>query len=99
MNETVPPLRGLARDLLFLRTPGLWPTWPFLALVRRRPGQDMEFGVLYDFAHTSGRTGFSATVFLTNLFELPDTEGEFVQQAREVFDTAEEIVAAGWRVD
>ena len=99
MKESAPPLLGIARDLLFLRTPSLWPTWPFLALVRRRPGQEVEFGVMYDFAGMSGRTGYSATVFLGNMFLLPRHEEEMIIQPREVFDNADEIVQAGWRVD
>jgi hypothetical protein len=99
MKESAPPLRGIARDLLFLRTPSLWPTWPFLAVVRRRPGQEMEFGVLYDFAGMSGRTGYSSTVFVGNLFLMPRNEEELIRQPREVFDSADEIVAAEWRVD
>jgi hypothetical protein len=99
MKGSAPPLTGIARDLLFLRTPSLWPTWPFLALVRRRPGQEIEFGVMYDFAGTSGRTGFGSTVFLSNLFLMPQNEDEMILQPREVFDNADEIVAADWRVD
>jgi hypothetical protein len=99
MKSSAPPLTGIARDLHFLRTPSLWPTWPFLALVRRRPGQEIEFGVMYDFAGTSGRTGFGSTVFLSNLFLMPQNEDEMILQPREVFDNADEIVAADWRVD
>lgn len=59
----------------------------------------MDLGVLYDFAHTSGRTGFGATVFLCNFFLLPDTEDQLLELPREVFDTPEEMTAAGWAVD
>jgi len=99
MNGSAPPLHGIARDLLFLRTPALWPTWPFLPLMRRRPGQEEEYGVLYDFAGTSGRTGFGATVFFSNLFLMPVNEEQMLALPREVFDNAEEIVANGWHVD
>ena len=40
----------------------------------------LKVGVLYDFVHTSGRLGYSSTVFLTNLFLLPDTEEAFLAQ-------------------
>ncbi len=99
MNGSAPPLHGIARDLLYLRTPALWPTWPFLALMRRRPAQEEEYGVLYDFRSTSGRTGYSATVFLSNLFLMPVNEEQMLALPREVFDSAEEIVAAHWHVD
>jgi hypothetical protein len=97
----VPPVRlqRPARDLLFFRNPDLWPTWPFLAVVRHKPGGEMDCGVLYDFAQTSGRTGYQCTVFLCNIFLLPGTEEELVALPREVFDTWEEVSAAGWAVD
>jgi hypothetical protein len=43
--------------------------------------------------------GYSATVFLTNLFILPATEEAFLKLPKESFDTAEEMAAAGWVVD
>ena len=49
MSPTV-PLSGVARarTLLFLEHRKLWPMWPFLPLVRRRPGCEEELGVLFD---------------------------------------------------
>ena len=93
------PRQAGARDLLFFRTPALWPTWPFLPVVRRRPGGGTDLGVLYDARGTSGRCGYSATVFVTNLLLMPPTEAEFLALPREVFDTPEEIAEAGWVVD
>jgi hypothetical protein len=87
------------RNLLYLSTPGLWPTHPYLPLVRRRGGPDYECGLLYDLFGLSGRTGYSATVFLTNLFTLPATVPELLALPREVYDSAEEVFNAGWRVD
>jgi hypothetical protein len=87
------------RNLLILTTPELWPTWPFLPIMRKRPGCEQEYGVLCDLMHFSGRTGFSATVFLGNVLLMPQTEPEILQLPREVYDHAEEIYAAGWRVD
>ncbi len=88
-----------ARHLLFLRDPGRWPGWPFLPVVRRRPGREEEYGVVYDAFHAEGLTGYSATVFLVNLFLLPPTAAEFLRLPREAFDTAEEVYEAGWRLD
>jgi hypothetical protein len=59
------PRPATARDLLFLRTPRLWKEWPFLPVVRRQPGRDLEYGVLYDCWTVARRGGYSATVFLT----------------------------------
>lgn len=47
----------------------------------------------------TGQTGFSSAVFLTNLFALPERMEEFIALPKEVFDSGEELVAHGWRVD
>lgn len=91
--------RGRARQLLFLSTPRLWPAWPFLPLVRRRPGCEEELGLLYDGLGAGGLTGLSSTVFICNLFELPRTLPEFLALPKEVYDTAEAVYEALWRVD
>jgi hypothetical protein len=93
-----PHTAGLARHLLFARTPALWPAWPFLPVVRRSRGHE-ELGVLFDALGACELTGFSATVFLSNVFELPPTVAGLLALPREVHDTADELVAAGWRVD
>jgi hypothetical protein len=87
------------RDLLFFTQPKLWPTWPFLAIVRRRPGQEEEYGVLFDAKTVCGQLGLSATVFLTNLFLMPPTLDEFLALPHETYDTAEEMADAGWVAD
>jgi hypothetical protein len=93
------PRPSSARDLLFFLTPQLWTTWPFLPVVRRRPGQERECGLLYDAVKHAGRMGFSATVFLCNIFLLPETIEEFLTLPHETYDTPEEVYQAGWRVD
>jgi hypothetical protein len=87
------------RDLILFRNPKLWPTWPLLPIVRRKVDGEVECGVLYDLVGTGGPCGYSAAVFLTNLFTLPRTLDHFLALPKEVFDTAEEIAAAGWVVD
>ncbi len=99
MTSRPTPLTGAARDLLYFRTPALWPTWPYLAVVRHKAGGEMDCGILYDFAHTSGRTGYSATVFICNIWQLPKTEYGLLALPKEVFDQMEEVSAAGWSVD
>jgi hypothetical protein len=99
MTAPLPRLEGAARDLFFFRSPSLWPAWPYLPVVRRRSDDDTDLGVLYDFAHTSGRTGYGRTVFLSNVVFLPDTEEGLFALPKEVFDTFEEVRAAGWAVD
>ena len=50
-------------------------------------------------ARAADLTGFSSAVVLTNLFLLPPTLDEFLALPREVFDSAEEVADAQWRVD
>ena len=86
------------RALLYLTHPRLWPAWPYLPVVRRRAGRE-ELGVVFDFRGTTGRTGYSACVFRTNLFLAPADERLLLLLPREVYDSADEVVAAGWDVD
>jgi hypothetical protein len=87
------------RNLLFLSTPRLWPVYPFLPLIRRKEGGEEDCGVLYDVYGLKGVTGYGATVFMVNVFLLPRTEPELLAMPREVYDSAEEIFAAGWRIE
>ena len=66
--------------------------------MRRSRGR-LELGLRFDALGAAGLTGFSATVFMVNLFTLPRTLPEFLALPREVFDAAEELLAAGWRID
>ena len=93
---SAPPV-GLARHALFVGTPGLWPAWPFLPVVRRRKGFE-ELGVVFD-SRSAGLTGLGSTVFICNLFDLPPDLSAFLALPKETFDSAEELVEAGWEVD
>jgi hypothetical protein len=88
-----------ARDLYYFAHPELWLAWPFLPLTRRRANGDLDLGVLCDLRGSLGRTGYSATVFLCNLLFTPRTEAELLALPKEVYDSPEEIAAAGWVVD
>jgi len=88
----------LSRNLQFISNPSLWNLWPYLPLIRDTTSV-RELGVMVDLHGRVGITGFSATVFLTNLFTLPQQLDELLALPKEVFDTAEELIAAGWRVD
>ena len=68
-------------------------------MVRRPADGELECGLLYDILHLSGRTGFSSTVFLTNIFLMPKNEIDLLALPKETFDTPEEMAAAGWCVD
>ena len=87
------------RDLLFLATPCLWPQWPVLPLVRTLPDASLDLGVLIDLWRSAGIPGYSATVFQVNQFLVPESVVEILALPKEVFDSAEEILEAGWRVD
>jgi hypothetical protein len=90
--------RERRRHVAVMATPRLWPTWPVLCVVKGRL-PDVECGVMYDVMGTGGRPGYSATVYLTNVFTLPDTLDELLQLPKVITDTAEELYDAGWRVD
>jgi hypothetical protein len=89
------------RNLLFMANPRLWTVWPYLPLVRRpgKGGEDYECGLLCDLQGWRRLSGFRCTVFLTNLFLLPESPDQILDLAKETFDTFEELLAAGWRVD
>lgn len=89
----------LTRHLIVVTTPALWPAWPFLPLVRCTNTGVQELGVMFDAFATLDMPGYSATVFLTNLFEMPSCYDQLLVMPREVYDTGEELVTAGWRVD
>jgi hypothetical protein len=88
-----------ARTLHFLTHRAGWPLWPFLPVVRRRPGRAEELGVVFDALGACDLAGYGATVFLTNVFALPTGLDRFLALPRETFDTPEEVAAAGWAVD
>ncbi|QDU19745.1 hypothetical protein [Urbifossiella limnaea] len=94
---TIPP-GDLARHLWFATTPALWPAWPFLPVIRHGRGA-IDLGLMFDARGACGLTGYSATVFLTNVFALPRTLDQFLALPKEVFDDGEEMLAGGWRVD
>ena len=100
MSPTV-PLSDVARarTLYFLAHRKEWPKWPFLALVRRRPGCEEELGVLFDSLNAGGPPGYSCTVVKINIFLLPQRLEEFLALPKEVFDLPEELADAGWCVD
>jgi hypothetical protein len=94
------PRRATMRDLAFLSTPSLWSLHPFLPVIRRSAvGDCQQLGVVYDAVGVSGRYGYSATVFLTNIFTLPKTEAELFELPRIVYDTLDELVNDGWVID
>ena len=91
--------RAGPRDLLYFTRPDLWPLRPFLPVRRTRADGSSELGVLYDAVAVSSTYGYSATVFLTNLFDLPPRETDFLALPRHGYDTAEELAEDGWVVD
>ena len=89
-----------SRNLAFMANPQAWSHYPFLPVVRRRDSsEDVELGVLFDARGVLGRLGFSATVFRMNLFLPPANETELFALPREVFETWEQLIDAGWYID
>ena len=68
-------------------------------VVRPAAGGETECGLVYDCWTVAGRPGYSATVFLCNLFLMPTGEEAFLGLPRRAYDTPEELLADGWRVD
>jgi hypothetical protein len=95
---TLAERRARLRQLVLLREPCLWKHWPFLPLIRRSDGSP-ECGFLFDARRVCDRYGYSATVFLGSLLRLPPAAGDVLSMDREVYDTAEEVYASGWRTD
>ena len=88
-------LRHLA-TMLGLRTPDhAEPAWAR----RLREGAEPECGLMFDAKRLLGLSGYDCTVFKANLFALPPTLDDFLTLPREVMDTLDQVVAAGWRVD
>jgi hypothetical protein len=97
VTRTEPP-GDPARHRLVVSAPALWPAWPFLPLVRRS-GDTEELGVLFDALGACGLTGYGSAVFLCNVFALPARLDQLLALPKEVFDTADELIQSGWRVD
>ena len=96
---TAPPPPGdRARHLLLVTPPARWPAWPFLPVVRHGRGVT-DLGLMFDARGACGLTGYSATVFACNMYALPPTLDQFLALPKEVFDSGEELLANGWRVD
>jgi hypothetical protein len=93
------PTRSPLRDLRILGDPPMWALWPFLPVVRRHPDGRTDYGVLFDTRNLRCLTGYRCTVFVTNVFTLPRRLDRFLALPREVYDTFDELVAAGWSVD
>src|SRR5438105_9224382 len=91
--------RERARHLLYFAAPRLWPAYPFLPVTRSAGPAGGACGLLFDAEGLYGLYGYSATVFLTNLFARPRALLAFLALPKCVYDTAEEVYAAGWRTD
>ena len=91
--------RAGPRDVLYFTRPDLWPWRPFLPVERISADGSSELGVMYDALHSSGTYGLSATVFITNLLDMPRTEADFLALPHYSYDTPEELADDGWFVD
>jgi hypothetical protein len=88
------------RDLVFLSTPSLWSLHPYLPVIRRSAqGDHQQLGVVYDARGATGLCGYSSTVVLVNLFDMPTTEAELLACPKIVYDTFDELLDDGWVID
>jgi hypothetical protein len=96
MNSSLPVAN---RNLTIMSDSTQWPVWPFLPLIRTNADGEVECGLMYDCWEMDQQPGYSATVFLANLFQIPPTQSEFFELPKCVYDTLEELLADGWRID
>lgn len=91
---------GIVRTLAAIANPKSWPYWPVLPVCRYHGDRTMpECAIVLD-TRAMGITGFSSAVFFLNAFALPNLSVVILTETtREVYDDAEELVAAGWRID
>jgi hypothetical protein len=97
--NSIPSMPSPRRDLHFMGNPSLWISWPFLPLGRWVSAHELQLGVLIDTSAYPSLTGYRCTVFRANLYATPRSVEQLLKLPRETFDTFEELVAAGWRVD
>lgn len=97
---TTDPIRDVTAQLIHSPSKDDWVWWPFLP-VTRQVERGLELGIVYDAVGHAGLTGYSSTVFRINLFEAQTTPSReaFLATERETFDTTDELLDAGWRVD
>jgi hypothetical protein len=92
--------RATTRDMHFFQNPQLWLQYPWLPVTRQAiDSGPQELGVLYDARGISGIYGYACTVWVANLFCLPQTESEFLALPKHVYDNWEELANDGWTVD
>jgi hypothetical protein len=96
---TIQPKPSPQRDLHFMADPSKWEVWPFLPVMRRHSADKTDYGVLFDAQGVCDLTGYRCAVFLTNLFNLPPKLDDLFALPKEVYDTFDELIAAGWHVD
>ena len=82
------PAKTREEHLAMMAEPDRWPRWPYLPLTR-----GAELGLMT--AIISHRT----TVFLQNLFMLPERAADFLDGPKIVYASFEEIVQDGWIVE
>jgi hypothetical protein len=91
------PCRAASRAVM--GDPARWPVYPFLPVIRVGADGLDDLGAMFDAFGFAGWTGFSATVFLGPVHDLPDAPAGLRALRREVFDTVDEVLDAGWRVE
>jgi hypothetical protein len=73
----------------YLTDSGNWPMWPFLPVEKGKQG-----GIL--FAESVVEEGIFR-VYLCDVNSLPDKYSDFRDIENVVYDTAEELIQAGWK--
>ena len=81
------------RDATLIRHPGSWPGWPYLPLTKAIPNADKQLGTML------AGEGYGSTIFLVNMYSMPRNKEDFDGLPRKVYNSAEDIVLDGWKID
>ena len=83
-------------DAEFIKHPDYWPAWPFLPIRRRKIG---DCGLENECALLIATSQPWHSVYLCNLFALPDNIAELNGMRGPSYDSVEALLADGWQVD
>lgn len=79
--------------------PTIWPQWPYLPVLRLQTDERPEFGLLYDAEGYSDKSGHQTTVFCATPADIALQESRFLKLPRHIYESVDELAAAGWIVD
>lgn len=76
--------------------PQCWPYYPYLSVIRIT-SNGVQSGTMVDLFRKHNIPGYSSTIFLCERSECPLSLAHLLSLDREIYDTPEEVIEAGWR--